>query len=68
MVFFDWGELLEFEDEQGGTLVWELKWETNSLITSGRNGLLRYRMNDLVEVTDSQSDTHYSICWWAVDI
>ena len=47
------GELLEFEDEQGGVhWSWELEvGKQYSLITSGRNGLLRYRMNDLVEVT-----------------
>lgn len=53
------GEVLEFEDEQG-TLYWA--WELvvgkqYSLITSGRNGLLRYRMNDLVEVTGFYQQT-----------
>lgn len=58
-VLWTQGEILEFEDDQG-TLYWS--WELGvgkqySLITSGRNGLVRYRMNDLVEVTGFYQQT-----------
>jgi hypothetical protein len=58
-VLWTQGEILEFEDEQGA-LYWSWELEVGkqySLITSGRNGLLRYRMNDLVEVTGFYQQT-----------
>ena len=51
-------ELLEFEHANGDLYwAWGLEEGEYSLIISGRNGLLRYRMNDLVQVVGRYQNT-----------
>ena len=53
-VLWNHGELLEFRDTQGQVFwSWELELgQQYELIISGLNGLLRYDLKDVVEVTD----------------
>ena len=58
-VLWNEGELLEFENAKGQMFWgWELEMgKQYSLITSSVNGLLRYRLQDLVEVTGFYKNT-----------
>ena len=47
-VLWEYGEILEFQDDKGSVYWGWIRWKEYSLISS-RNGLLRYAMRDLYE-------------------